>query len=151
MMRALDAMEVRDALIERIARGRAVSGICLGLAGAVRSAAKKRRKCAAWAFSRASCGAFRRCARAAHGLEPARAVRRSRDCCAGLTGARRIVYFAHSYYAPEWSSRPPHCTYDVALHGGARSRATSSACSSIRRNPARWVCAIVRNFVELRC
>ena len=57
MMRALDALDVREALIERIRAGVPFLGICLGLQ-ALFEASEKPRKSAAWAFSRARCAAF---------------------------------------------------------------------------------------------
>ncbi len=64
-------------------------------------------------------------------------VRRdSRSCCAA-SPSRPFVYFAHSYYVPENPRAAATCTYACPTPRCSRP-ATSSACSSIPRNPARW-------------
>ena len=80
MMRALDALGVRETLVERIRAGVPFLGICLGMQ-ALFETQRRPRKCAGWASIRARWGAFRGRARAAHGLERARSARPSLSCC----------------------------------------------------------------------
>ena len=136
MMRALDELGVREALVETHPRGRAVPGHLPGVAGAVRRRARRLPKNAAWGFIPARSGAFR----AMCGFRTWAGIRLERVRESTLlrgTGDKPYVYFAHSYYAPVVAATAATCDYSAALHGGARTRQHVAACSFIRRNRGR--------------
>ena len=116
-----------QALFERSEEAPEVAG--LGIFRARSSAFPPMRACRTWAGTQLDCA------------KPARLLQ-------GL-GPQPYVYFAHSYYVPVTASDRRHLHLHAALHGGARSRTTSSACSSIPRSPGAVGLQIVRNFVEL--
>jgi imidazole glycerol-phosphate synthase subunit HisH len=111
MIRALDELEVRQALVERIAAGVPFLGICLGLHALfeVSEEAPEARGLGLFA------GAVRRFpeeARVPHmgwnELEPRPGSRLVRNLA-----PRPFVYFAHSYYVPEHEHASATCTYEV--------------------------------------
>ena len=110
MLRALDQMQVRDALSERIHAGAPFLGICLGLQALFESSEEAPDQKGLALFP----GVVRRFpmdARVPHmgwnELEPCG------DCrlLQGLT--HPYVYFAHSYYAPVVEATAATCTYTV--------------------------------------
>ena len=111
MMRALDELEVREALVERIAAGVPFLGICLGLQALFETSEEAPEVRGLGVFV----GAVRRFpadARVPHmgwnELEPRPGTRLVRNL-----EARPFVYFAHSYYVPEHESASATCTYAV--------------------------------------
>ena len=149
MMRALDDLDVREALVERIRAGVPFLGICLGLQALFESSEEAPEARGLGIFP-ASCAASR----------PMRASRtwagtnwscdRPRSLCDHL-GPRPYVYFAHSYYVPVDPSDRRDLHLCAALYRRARITATSSACNSIPKNPAPWACRSCSNFLELTC
>jgi imidazole glycerol phosphate synthase glutamine amidotransferase subunit len=111
MMRALDEMAVRQALVERLAAGVPFLGICLGLQALFETSEEAPEVRGLGIFA----GAVRRFpadARVPHmgwnELEPRPRTRLVRNL-----EARPFVYFAHSYYVPEHESASATCTYEV--------------------------------------
>jgi imidazoleglycerol phosphate synthase glutamine amidotransferase subunit HisH len=138
MMRALDEMDVR----ERWSSASAPACRSWASASACRrcsSPARKRRKQRGLGIFPGHGARFPTMRpRAAHGLEPARSCA-DRSCC-GVCRMRPYVYFAHSYYVPVVPQTRATCTYGVPHTPRCSNPATSSACSSIPRNPGRWGC-----------
>ncbi len=150
MMRALDRLQVRETLLERIHAGVPFLGICLGLQALFERSEEAPDVARPRHLSRHRPALRHRRARPAHGLERTRAATRLEACCAGL-GPNPYVYFAHSYYVPVIDVTAATCTYTRPVHRRARIAATSSASSSIPRNPDPLGLQIVRNFVETEC
>jgi glutamine amidotransferase len=111
MMRALDAMRVRQALREQIAAGIPFLGICLGLQALFRASAEAP-DVAGLDLYDAEVQRFAAGARVPHmgwnELEPVRESRLLRNI-----GPRPYVYFAHSYYVPVTPTTAATCTYTV--------------------------------------
>ena len=147
MMRALDEMAVRRALLGPHPGGCSVSGDLSGLAGAVRSQRgsargagprnlrgngrvvfRTARECRTWAGTTWSRGAIP-------------------SCCADLD-ARPFVYFAHSYYVPEVDAAAALCTYVVSLHSAARVRNVFGVQFHPEKSGTLGL-KIVQNFVNL--
>lgn len=109
MMQALDALDVRSALIEHI-RGRVpFLGICLGLQGLFERSAEAPEAQGLGIFP-GTVERFGVNARVPHmgwnTLEPVRSSR-----LLGNTNGTRHVYFAHSYYVPVCPQTAAVCTY----------------------------------------
>ena len=112
MMRALDALEVRQALVERIAAGVPFLGICLGLQALFDSSEEAPEVRGLGIFP----GVVRRFpagARVPHMGWNELAVRPGSKLARNLPG-RPYVYFAHSYYVPENEHASATCTYEVS-------------------------------------
>lgn len=146
MMRALDAMQVRDALVRRIRAGVPFLGICLGLQ-ALFEASQEAPEVAGLAVFEGRIRRFDGTARVPHmgwnELELKPGSKLLRDA-----GARPYVYFAHSYFAPVTSATAATCTYTVPYTAALE-------CGNIfgvqfhpeKSGPIGL--QIVRNFVEL--
>ena len=107
MMRALDALEVRDVLVERIAAGTPFLGICLGLQALFETSEEAPEVRGLGIFP----GIVRRFpahARVPHmgwdAIEPRPASK--------LIHGSPFVYFAHSYYVPEGDYTAASCFYE---------------------------------------
>jgi imidazole glycerol-phosphate synthase subunit HisH len=112
MMRALDALDVRHALRERIEAGIPFLGICLGLHALFEASEEAPGECGFGLFP----GVVRRFpagARVPHmgwnEVEPRGA---GATLLAGL-GPNPYLYFAHSYYAPVIDATAATCTYTL--------------------------------------
>lgn len=112
MMRALDQMQVREALVERIRAGVPFLGICLGLQALFQGSEEAPDHSGLGLFE----GAIKRFpleARVPHmgwnELEPRCASR----LLAGI-GPHPYVYFAHSYYVPVTAATAAVCTYALS-------------------------------------
>jgi imidazole glycerol phosphate synthase glutamine amidotransferase subunit len=146
MMRALDQMKVREALVERIGAGVPFLGICLGLQALFTESEEAPGERGLGLFE----GAVRRfpeSARVPHmGWNDLEARRPSR-LLAGL-GERPFVYFAHSYYVPETAAAAAVCTYAVPYTAALE----SGNVFGVQFHPEKsgpLGLRIVRNFVEL--
>ena len=110
MMRALDEMDVRETLIERIRAGVPFLGICLGMQALFEASEEAPEVRGLGIFP----GAVRRFpagARVPHmGWNRAGTAARFEAVCAALA-ARPYVYFAHSYYVPVDEHAAATCTY----------------------------------------
>ena len=121
MMRALDELQVREALLERIRAGVPFLGICLGMQ-ALFERSEEAPEVRGLGHFPGTVRRFPADARVPHmgwnELERA----------AGLAAAARIwrrspyVYFAHSYYVPENRRDRGDLHLHAAVHGGARIR-----------------------------
>jgi imidazole glycerol phosphate synthase glutamine amidotransferase subunit len=148
MMRALDALGVRSALLERIASGIPFLGICLGLQ-ALFDASEEAPEVHGLGLYPGMVRRFPADARVPHmgwnELEPRRESKLVRDL-----SARPFVYFAHSYYVPENERAAAVCTYGTSYTAvlecgnvfGVQFHPEKSGPVGLQ---------IVRNFMELRC
>jgi imidazole glycerol phosphate synthase glutamine amidotransferase subunit len=146
MMRALDAMRVREALLERIEAGVPFLGICLGLQALFASSDEDGEVRGLGLFPERVLR-FTGDLRVPHmGWDTLEPLRPSR-LLAGL-GAKPYVYFAHSYYAPVNEATAASCAYGVPYtalleHGnlfGVQFHPEKSGPLGLK---------IVKNFVEL--
>src|ERR1700693_6092921 len=144
MMRALDTMQVRDALIERIRAGVPFLGICLGL-----QALFERSEEAPEAFGlglyKGKVQRFPAHARVPHmGWNQLDGRRESRL----LTGLDRdaFVYFAHSYYAPAGPQTAATCTYSLPYTAVLESGNTFAVQFHPEKSGSAGL-RVVRNFV----
>jgi len=111
MMRALDALQVRDALVDRIRAGVPFLGICLGLQALYESSEEAPEVRGLGIFP----GAVRRFpdgARVPHMGWNQLDARSDSQLLRGLP-PRPYVYFAHSYYVPADERAAAICTYEV--------------------------------------
>jgi glutamine amidotransferase len=112
MMRALDAMGVRETLAERIRAGVPFLGICLGLQALFENSEEAPEVRGLGIFE-GTVKRFPKDARVPHmgwnGLERRGESRLLRDA-----GPRPYMYFAHSYYVPETVHTAAACIYAVA-------------------------------------
>jgi glutamine amidotransferase len=146
MMRALDDMQVRGALLERIGAGVPFLGICLGLQALFERSDEAPEACGLALFD----GTVRRFpadARVPHmgwnQLEP----RGDSRLLSGLA-PYAFVYFAHSYYAPEMPATAATCTYTLSYTAVLESGNTFG----VQFHPEKSGPVgqrIVKNFVEL--
>lgn len=109
IMRALDAMHVREALVDRMKAGVPFLGICLGLQALFTDSEEAPGESGLGLFE----GTVRRFP--AHSRVPHMGwneleVRRD-SCLLRNLGERPYVYFAHSYYAPVIDATAASCTY----------------------------------------
>lgn len=147
MLRSLDEMNVRGALIGRIRRNVPFLGICLGLQGLFDSSEEAPEERGLGIFR----GQVRRftdpVARIPHmGWNQLEAVRPSR-LLRGLP-AHPYVYFAHSYYVPVTDQTAATCTYTLPYTAVLESGNTFGVqCHPEKSGPHGL--AIVRNFVNL--
>lgn len=148
MMRALDALAVRAALLERIAAGVPFLGICLGLQ-ALFEASEEAPDVRGLGLYPGSVRRFPTEARVPHMGWNELSVRRGSKLLCNLA-ARPFVYFAHSYYVPENERASATCTYEVPYTAvlecgnvfGVQFHPEKSGPIGLR---------IVRNFLELPC
>jgi imidazole glycerol phosphate synthase glutamine amidotransferase subunit len=111
MLRALDRLGVREALVERIRAGVPFLGICLGLQALFAASEEAPEACGLGLFE----GVVKRFPAGArvpqmgwNELEPRRECRLLRG-----VGSKPYVYFAHSYYAPVIAETAATCTYTL--------------------------------------
>jgi glutamine amidotransferase len=145
MMRALDAMEVRDALIERIAAGVPFLGICLGLQ-ALFDASEEAPEVRGLGVFEGIVRRFPAHARVPHMGWNELELRGESKLLHGF-GARPFVYFAHSYYAPEGDYASAVCAYEVPYTAALEVGSVYGVQFHPEKSGAVGV-AIVRNFVE---
>jgi imidazole glycerol phosphate synthase glutamine amidotransferase subunit len=111
MMRALDALEVRDPLIGRIRAGVPFLGICLGLQALFESSEEAPDVRGLGIYS-GTVQRFPAGTRVPHmGWNELEA--RADSTLVRRLPARPFVYFAHSYYVPEHAAAAATCTYQV--------------------------------------
>lgn len=148
MLRALDEMDVRGALMDRIGAGVPFLGICLGLQALFESSEEAPELRGLGVFE----GVVRRFpahARVPHmgwnTLEPLKPAGLLR----GLE-TQPYVYFAHSYYAPVVDATAAACTYEQPY----TALLESANVYGVQFHPEKSGpvgLQIVRNFVEVPC
>ena len=146
MMRALDQLDVRAALVERIKAGVPFLGICLGLQAMFTSSEEAPEVRGLGVFEgevKRFCGDARIPHMGWNQLEPRRPSLLLRD-----VGEKPYVYFAHSYYVPLVPEASASCDYTVPYTAvlehenirGVQFHPEKSGATGLK---------IVRNFVEL--
>ncbi|HUE21942.1 MAG TPA: imidazole glycerol phosphate synthase subunit HisH [Bryobacteraceae bacterium] len=146
MMRALDEMQVRDALMERIRAGVPFLGICLGLQ-ALFERSEEAPEARGLGLYEGAVRRFPADARVPHmGWNQVDASGDSR-VLAGLP-RHAFLYFAHSYYAPTIPQTAATCTYSQPYTAVLES---GNTCGVQFHPEKSGPCGlrIVRNFVEL--
>jgi glutamine amidotransferase len=173
MMRALEALEVRDALIERIAAGVPFLGICLGLQ-ALFDASEEAPEVRGLGIFEGIVRRFPAHARVPHmgwnelelrgeskllhgfGASSATPLADQSHDRKGVVAAdstnslgptRPFVYFAHSYYAPEGDYASAVCAYEVPYTAALEVGSVFGVQFHPEKSGAVGL-AIVRNFVE---
>ena len=111
MMRALDELDVREALMERIRGGVPFLGICLGMQ-ALFERSEEAPEVRGLGLYEGLVKRFPAEARVPHMGWNELEVMPGSKLLQGL-GARPFVYFAHSYYVPEDCRAAANCTYGV--------------------------------------
>jgi imidazole glycerol-phosphate synthase subunit HisH len=115
MMRALDQMQVRDALLERIHAGVPFLGICLGLQALFESSEEAPEERGLGLFQ-GQIQRFSATARVPHmgwnEIEPGTLREPGAKLLTNLA-PHPYLYFAHSYYAPVTESTAATCTYTM--------------------------------------
>lgn len=148
MMRALDAMHVREALLGRIRAGVPFLGICLGLQALFQGSAEAPELAGLGLFN----GTIRRFtteARVPHmGWNELQAKPDSK-LLRGL-GANPYVYFAHSYYAPVHAATAATCTYTVPYTAALESNNVFGVQFHPEKSGPLGL-RIVKNFIDLEC
>ena len=146
MMRALDAMQVRQPLLDRIHAGVPFLGICLGLQ-ALFSGSEEAPELSGLGVYDGKVLRFEGDARVPHmgwnNLEP----RRNSKLLANV-GPAPYVYFAHSYYAPVIDATAATCTYTLPY----TALLDSGNIYGVQFHPEKsgpLGVQIVRNFVDL--
>jgi imidazole glycerol phosphate synthase glutamine amidotransferase subunit len=146
MMRALDEMQVRDALLERIRAGVPFLGICLGLQALFEKSEEAPAERGLALYS----GEIRRFpagARVPHmgwnEIEPRNGAKLLRNL-----GAHPYLYFANSYYAPVTQATAATCTYSVPFTAVLESNNVFGVQFHPEKSGPLGL-KIVRNFVEL--
>jgi len=146
MMRALDAMNVREALVERIRTGVPFFGICLGLQ-ALFEESEEAPEVRGLGLFLDPIRRFPPGARVPHmgwnEIEP----RASSRLLANLS-PRPFVYFAHSYYAPVNCDTAATCTYMLPYTAVLESKNLYGVQFHPEKSGAIGQ-QIVRNFLEL--
>jgi glutamine amidotransferase len=148
MMRALDGMKVREALLERMRAGVPFLGICLGLQ-ALFEASEEAPEAKGLGLLEGTIRRFTTAARVPHMGWNELEVKLDGRLMRGL-GARPFVYFAHSYYAPVHAATAATCTYTVPYTAvletknvfGVQFHPEKSGPLGLR---------IVKNFADLEC
>ena len=146
MLRALDDLNLRSVLTDRIRAGVPFLGICLGLQGLFERSDEAPDERGLAIFP-GEVRRFDNSARVPHmGWNDLEAVRTSR-LLAGLP-EHPFVYFAHSYYVPVVPQTAATCTYGVSYTAILESgNVFGVQCHPEKSGPAGL--AIVRNFVNL--
>ena len=146
MMRALDQMQVRTALLERIHAGVPFLGICLGLQALFQSSEEAPDVRGLAVFD----GEIRRFptgARVPHmgwnEIEPRQKSKLLRN-----VAAHPFLYFAHSYYAPLHTATAATCNYMLDYTAALESNNIYGVQFHPEKSGALGL-QIVRNFVEL--
>jgi imidazole glycerol phosphate synthase glutamine amidotransferase subunit len=145
MIRALDALDVRDALRERIAAGVPFLGICLGLHALFESSEEAPELRGLGIFP----GAVRRFSleeRVPHMGWNELEVRSESGILAELR-ARPFVYFAHSYYVPEVPEATATCSYGLR-YTAVLEKDNVAAVQFHPEKSGGVGLGIIRNFVE---
>jgi glutamine amidotransferase len=145
MMRALDALDVRTILLERIQAGVPFLGICLGLQALFTSSEE--------APEERGLGLFEGCVRRFAGdariphMGWNQLDRRRESRLLSGAGEKPFVYFAHSYYVPVVPQAAATCDYTVPYTAVLEHENVSGVQFHPEKSGALGQ-RIVRNFVE---
>ncbi len=146
MMRALDQMQVRAALLERIRAGVPFLGICLGLQALFESSEEAPKERGLGLFP-GTISRFPATARVPHmgwnEIEP----RNGAKLLANLA-PHPYLYFAHSYYAPLTGATAATCQYNVPYTAVLETKNIFGVQFHPEKSGPIGL-KIVRNFVEL--
>lgn len=146
MLRALDALEVRAALLGRIRAGVPFLGICLGLQALFESSSEAPEMPGLGLFE-GHVERFSEDARVPHmgwnRIEPAGESRLLKN----LAG-RPYLYFAHSYYVPRNARTAASCQYGVTFTAVLESQNVFGVQFHPEKSGAAGL-QIMRNFVDL--
>ncbi len=146
MMRALDQMQVRLALLERIREGVPFLGICLGLQALFQSS-EEAPEVRGLAVFEGEIRRFPAGARVPHmgwnEVEP-----RQNSKLLHNVAAHPYLYFAHSYYAPLHAATAATCNYMLDYTAALESNNIYGVQFHPEKSGALGL-QIVRNFVEL--
>jgi glutamine amidotransferase len=146
MMRALDALEVRETLLERIAAGVPFLGICLGLQ-ALLTDSEEAAEAPGLGLYPGTVRRFPPDARVPHmGWNQLEAKTPSK-LLANLP-PQPYVYFAHSYYVPENAATAARCTYTVPYTAVLEDRNVFGVQFHPEKSGPVGL-QIVRNFLEI--
>lgn len=148
MMRALNAMRVREALLDRIGAGVPFLGICLGLQALFQGSEEAPDQAGLGLFD----GTIRRFttdARVPHmGWNELQAKPQAK-LLRGL-GVAPYVYFAHSYYAPVHAATAATCTYTLPYTAVLESKNVFGVQFHPEKSGPLGL-RIVKNFIDLEC
>ncbi len=146
MMRALDRMQVREALLERIRAGVPFLGICLGLQ-ALFEPSEEAPEERGFGLFHGEIQRFPATARVPHmgwnEIEPRNGARLLRNLA-----PHPYLYFAHSYYAPVTDATAATCQYNVPYTAVLETRNIFGVQFHPEKSGPIGL-KIVRNFVEL--
>jgi len=146
MISALDEMQVRDTLIERIRAGVPFLGICLGLQ-ALFARSEEAPEAFGLGLYEGTVRRFPADVRVPHmGWNQVDACRESR-LLAGID-PHAFVYFAHSYYAPAIPKTAATCTYSLSYTAVLESGNTFGVQFHPEKSGPAGL-RVVRNFVDL--
>jgi imidazole glycerol-phosphate synthase subunit HisH len=148
MMRALDALDVREALVERIGAGVPFLGICLGMQALFETSEEAPEERGLGLF-RGSVVRFPLEARVPHMGWNSLAPRPGSRLLAHA-GAEPFVYFAHSYYVPEHEHAAATCTYGLTYTAAFETGNIFGVQFHPEKSGAVGL-GIVRTFVDLPC
>ena len=146
MMRALDALHVRETLLDRIAGGVPFLGICLGLQ-ALLAESEEAADAPGLGLYPGKVRRFPLDARVPHmgwnQLEP-----KAPSKLLANVSPQPYVYFAHSYYVPEIAATAASCTYTVPYTAVLEDRNVFGVQFHPEKSGPIGL-QIVRNFLEL--
>ncbi len=145
MMRALDALGVREALVERIRSGVPFFGICLGMQALFETSAEAP-EVRGLAIYPGTVGRFPLDARVPHMGWNELEVKPGSKLIHSLN-ARPYVYFAHSYYVPDNPLASATCTYGPRYTAALESGNVHGVQFHPEKSGAVGL-QIVRNFLE---
>ena len=144
MMRAFDAMRVREALLDRIRAGVPFLGICLGLQGLFEASEEAPHERGLGLFE----GTIRRFPAESRVPHMGWNEIRPRPGSKLVLDPNPYLYFAHSYYAPVHASTAATCSYAVDYTAVLE----SANVYGVQFHPEKsgpLGLKIVRNFIEL--
>jgi imidazole glycerol phosphate synthase glutamine amidotransferase subunit len=146
MMRALDQLQVREALLERIRAGVPFLGICLGLQALFERSEEAPEECGLGLFN-GEIQRFPSTARVPHmgwnEIEPRNGAR-----LLSKLAPHPYLYFAHSYYAPVNEATAATCSYTVPYTAVLETRNIFGVQFHPEKSGPVGL-QVVRNFVEL--
>lgn len=148
MMRALHAMDVRSALLERIDAGVPFLGICLGMQ-ALFEGSEEAPELPGFGLFAGSIRRFAEGARVPHMGWNALKPRADAKLLRGV-GERPYVYFAHSYYAPLNEATAASCDYTVPYAAALEQRNVFGVQFHPEKSGPLGL-RIVKNFIDSAC